>query len=270
MLLHTVDAFATRPFTGNPAAVCILDGPRPVDWMQALAREMNLSETAFLLEEGAHWRLRWFTPSIEVDLCGHATLASAHTLWETGRLAHPEPARFETLSGRLEAERDGSRIVMDFPAEPATTVSAPAGLIEALGVEPVSIAKNRMDYLVEVADAAAVRAARPDMGRLRVIEARGTIVTARADDGEHDFVSRFFAPAAGVDEDPVTGSSHCCLSPFWSERLGRDELLGYQASARGGTVGVRLAGDRVRLIGHAVTVLRCELADSAADGGMAS
>lgn len=264
MQITTVDAFADEPFTGNPAAVCLLEAVRPATWMQAVAREMNLSETAFLLAEGASWRLRWFTPGAEVDLCGHATLASAHVLWETGRLAADERARFDTASGRLEAYREGDTIVLDFPAEPSAAAPAPAGLVEALGVEPVAVSRNRMDFLVEVADEAAVRAASPDFGRLRAVDVRGVIVTARSASGDHDFVSRFFAPAVGVDEDPVTGSAHCCLAPYWADRLGREALRGYQASRRGGTVGVRVVGDRVHLSGRAVTVMRGELTGAAA------
>jgi PhzF family phenazine biosynthesis protein len=263
MQLQTVDAFASAPFTGNPAAVCILDAPRSPDWMQKLAAELNLSETAFLVPAGEVWQLRWFTPAVEVDLCGHATLASAHTLWETGRLGPTEKARFETRSGRLEAVRDGDEVVMDFPAESPQPADPPDGLIEALGVHAVAVARNRMDYLIEVADEAAVRSIRPDLGRLRGVEARGVIVTALAADESHDFVSRFFAPRVGVDEDPVTGSAHCCLSPYWSAKLGRATLRGYQASPRGGTVGVTLDGQRVRLRGRAITILRCEIAEQA-------
>jgi len=259
MLIHVVDAFADRPFTGNPAAVCVLERDRDDAWKQAVAREMNLSETAFLRSEGAGWRLRWFTPAVEVDLCGHATLASAHVLWQTGRLAVDEAARFETRSGRLEAVRDGATIVMDFPSEPPVEASPPVGLIEALRVQPLAVTRNRFDFMVEVENEAAVRAAAPDFGRLREIDVRGVIVTSPAADGDYDFVSRFFAPRAGVDEDPVTGSAHCCLAPYWAAKLGRTELRGYQASARGGEVGVTMAGDRVHLRGRAVSVLRGEL-----------
>jgi PhzF family phenazine biosynthesis protein len=263
MRLHTVDAFASAPFTGNPAAVCILDAPGQSDWMQKLAAEVNLSETAFLVPDGEVWQLRWFTPAVEVDLCGHATLASAHTLWETGRLGPDEKAKFETRSGRLEAVRDGDEIVMDFPAEAPQPADAPAGLLEALGVEAIAVTRNRMDYLLELADEAAVRAVRPDFGQLRAVEARGVIVTARSTDRSYDFVSRFFAPRVGVNEDPVTGSAHCCLSPYWSGKLGRAALRGYQASVRGGTVGVTLDGRRVRLRGRAITFLRCEIDEQA-------
>lgn len=258
-----VDAFAAVPFAGNPAAVCVMEGPGEERWMQAVAREMNLSETAFLHRDGDVWRLRWFTPAMEVELCGHATLASAHVLWETERLARDEVARFHTLSGELLARLDGAWIEMDFPAEPPVPVDAPAGLLEALGAGAIAVARNRFDYLVEVESAGVVRGIDPDISGLRRVETRGVIVTSRADDGDHDFVSRFFAPGSGVDEDPVTGSAHCCLAPYWAERLGKVEMTGYQASARGGTVGVRLNGNRVMLRGRAVTVLRGELVDAA-------
>jgi len=258
--IYTVDAFTDRLFAGNPAAVCLVDAA-PVEhaWMQSVAREMNLSETAFLRSRpgGDGFDLRWFTPAVEVDLCGHATLASAHVLWEAGRLPAEQPARFHTRSGLLSASRNGDgTIQMDFPAKPSTPVEAPNGLAEAVGVQLVSIFSNRMDYLVELVDERAVRDLRPDLRALKAVRARGVIVTARSDDARYDFVSRFFAPAVGVDEDPVTGSAHCCLAPFWAERLGKAKLVGYQASARGGVVGVEISGDRVLLSGNAVTVLR--------------
>jgi PhzF family phenazine biosynthesis protein len=255
-----VDAFTDRPFHGNPAAVCVLDQERPDDWLAAVAREMNLSETAFLRPRQVGWALRWFTPAVEVDLCGHATLASAHALWESGLAAPAQALRFHTRSGELTARQDGGSIVLDFPAEPAAEVAAPPGLLAALGVsQHVRVARNRVDYLVELPDAPAVRAVRPDMTALARIDMRGVMVTAAADDGDHDFVSRWFGPRVGVPEDPVTGSAHCCLGPWWSAVLGSTELRGYQASARGGTVGVRVLGDRVELRGQAVTVLRGEL-----------
>lgn len=251
------DAFADRPFRGNPAAVCILPEPRPAHWMQDVAREMNLSETAFLLREGDGYRLRWFTPAVEVDLCGHATLASAHVLWEEGRLDPESTARFYTRSGVLLAWRGVSPwIEMDFPADPPEPAEPPPGLEEALGARPVKVARSRFDLLVEVASEADVRALAPDFKKLARIESRGVIATAPSETRDADFVSRFFAPASGVDEDPVTGSAHCCLGPYWGARLGRRQLVGYQASARGGFVRVRLAGERVVLGGRAVTVLR--------------
>lgn len=260
MRLVQVDAFTSEPFRGNPAAVCVLEGSRDDEWMAAVAREMNLSETAYLERRGDGWGLRWFTPVTEVDLCGHATLASAHALWEMQLAPPTETLRFHTRSGVLTARREGDGIVLDFPAEPATTVPWVKPLLEALGIAvPVAFARNRFDYLVEVADVAQVHDLRPDMAGLAEIVTRGVIVTARADGSEWDFVSRWFGPRVGVDEDPVTGSAHCCLGPWWAERLGRTELRGLQASARSGTVGVRVLGDRVELIGNAVTVLRGEL-----------
>ncbi|HXF96668.1 MAG TPA: PhzF family phenazine biosynthesis protein [Gemmatimonadales bacterium] len=255
-----VDAFTDRPFTGNPAAVCLLAAPAEERWMQAVAREMNLSETAFLHPEADGWRLRWFTPAVEVDLCGHATLASAHVLWEEGRVAPGATVRFSTRSGLLTARRAGGWIEMDFPAEVAAAAQPPAELRAALGlgrqgIEAVWIGKSRLDYLVELASEAAVRALRPDLALLRTVPVRGVVVTAPSTDPAFDFVSRFFAPAVGVDEDPVTGSAHCSLGPHWAGRLGRAELTGYQASARGGVVRVRTAGARVLLAGQAVTVL---------------
>jgi PhzF family phenazine biosynthesis protein len=255
-----VDAFADRAFTGNPAAVCILPAPGEEGWMQSVAAEVNLSETAFLHAEEDGWRLRWFTPEVEVALCGHATLATAHVLWEDGHLSAGELARFHTRSGLLTARRAGEWIELDFPAKPILDASAPDELAAALGVEPVYVGRSHFDVLVEVASEAEVRALRPDLGRLAGVEARGVIVTARADGGAgYDFVSRFFAPRVGVAEDPVTGSAHCVLAPYWASKLGRDELVGFQASRRGGTVRVRAAGERVHLGGRAITVLRGEL-----------
>lgn len=253
--LWTVDAFADRPFSGNPASVCLLDQALPDETLQAIAAEMNHSETAFLLAQDDGWGLRWFTPTVEVVLCGHATLASAHVLWESGRLGRDQRASFHTASGVLSAGLENDRIALDFPAEPAEPIPEPEGLAEALGATLVRVARNRMDYLVELEDAAAVAALRPDFARLAGHGVRGTIVTARAEGGEADFVSRFFAPASGVVEDPVTGSAHCALAPWWSERLGRTAMTGRQLSARGGTVGVRLSGTRVHLLGRAVVVL---------------
>lgn len=207
MRIVQVDAFTAAAFGGNPAAVCVLPRPRDDRWMQAVAREMNLSETAFLHREHDAWRLRWFTPLVEVDLCGHATLAAAHVLWEDEHLPHGQRARFLTRSGELGAERRGDWIELDFPAEPARPADPPPGLLDALRVRG-TVARNRMDYLVEVADDATVRGLDPDFTRLRSVSTRGVIVTARGTP-PYDFVSRFFAPAAGVDEDPVTGSAHC-------------------------------------------------------------
>lgn len=263
--LHVVDAFADAPFRGNPAAVCLLTSPGDAVWMQSVAAEMNLAETAFVSPraDGDH-DLRWFTPAVEVDLCGHATLASAHVLWTSGG-AEAERLVFHTRSGALAATRRGAAwIELDFPATPPASATTPEGLLEALGLsrdDVRTVGRSRFDVLVEVAAPERVRMVQPDFRRLRAVEARGVIVTAAAEPGaDHDFVSRFFAPAAGIDEDPVTGSAHCCLAPFWASRFGRTELVGYQASKRGGTVRVEVAGDRVRLSGRAITVVRGELA----------
>ena len=257
--IYQADTFTEVPFRGNPATVCLLPEPGDATWMQDVAREMNLSETAFLCTQENGFSLRWFTPTVEVELCGHATLASAHILYEAGLLAQHEQARFHTLSGWLTAERYGQEIVLDFPATPAEATEIPTGLIEALGVVPKSVGANRYDYLVEVASEEEVRALKPDFARLKALSARGVMVTSVASTEGYSFVSRFFAPGAGIDEDPVTGSAHCCLGPFWRERLGLDEMVAYQASARGGVVRVQVAGERVRLGGQAVTVLRGEL-----------
>ena len=257
--LIQVDAFTDVAFAGNPAAVCFLPEARGDDWMQRVAREMNLSETAFLLRSHDGFSLRWFTPEVEVDLCGHATLASAHALWEEELAPPSEPICFHTRSGLLTATKRGEMIELDFPATPEITCVSPPGLSEALGAEPVYIGHSTFDYLVLLGDAESVRRMSPDMGLLKKVSARGIIVTALSDDPGFDFVSRFFAPAAGIDEDPVTGSAHCCLGPFWQARLGKSALVAYQASARGGIVRVEVAGERVRIGGHAVTVMRADL-----------
>jgi PhzF family phenazine biosynthesis protein len=257
--LFQVDAFTDRPFGGNPAAVCLLPQPAADRWMQQVATEMNLSETAFLVPADDGFHLRWFTPSVEVKLCGHATLASAHVLWEVGRLRPEEPARFHTRSGLLTAVRQDDGIRLDFPSLPPEPCPPPAGLADALGAAAVFTGKNGMDYLVDVGDEQVVRNLRPDMVRLAALPVRGVIVTAKGTGDPYDFVSRFFAPAAGIAEDPATGSSHCCLGPYWAGRLGKQDLLAYQASPRGGQLRVRVRGDRVHLIGRAVTVLRGEL-----------
>jgi PhzF family phenazine biosynthesis protein len=260
MRLLQIDAFTDQPFRGNPAAVCLLDRERDTAWMQSVGAEMNLSETAFLLPRGSDWSLRWFTPAAEVDLCGHATLASAHALWQEKLLQPSDTARFHTRSGLLTAARDGEWIELDFPATRDQQCDAPAALLEALGVRsPRYVGKNKFDYIIEVGSEDEVRNVKPDIAKLKQTNARGIIVTSRASNGKYDFVSRFFAPAVGVDEDPVTGSAHCCLTPFWSQRLGKNEFVAHQASARGGTLRVRLDGDRVKLAGRAVTVLRGEL-----------
>ena len=260
MKLLQIDAFTSKPFRGNPAAVCLLDEERDARWMQDVAAEMKLSATAFLLPHRDGFSLRWFTPATEVALCGHATLASAHALWEENVLAASETARFHAKSGLLIATRNGDLIELDFPATLEQPSEPPAGLLESLGIsDPVYVGRNKFDYLVEVSSEDVVRELNPNHAELRKIPARGVIVTSRATTTDADFVSRFFAPGSGIDEDPVTGSAHCCLTPYWSAKLGKEEMTAYQASARGGFVYVQLAGDRVKLRGHAVTVLRGEL-----------
>jgi PhzF family phenazine biosynthesis protein len=256
--LFHVDAFTDCPFAGNPAAVCLLPIWKPDPWLQAVAREMNLSETSFLVERAGVVDLRWFTPAIEVDLCGHATLAAAHVLFEQGRASGSE-VRFSTKSGILTAVRVGNGIELDFPLKPETAADAPPGLIAALGATARYVGRNQFDYLVEVESETALRGISPDFKALTGVKARGVIVTSRADDARYDFVSRFFAPAVGIDEDPVTGSAHCCLGDYWRKRLGKAEFVAYQASARGGLIRVRVAGDRVTLGGTAVTIARGEL-----------
>jgi PhzF family phenazine biosynthesis protein len=255
-----VDAFTNRPFAGNPAAVCILPKPAEPAWMLDVAREMNLAETAFLVKQRDGYDLRWFTPAVEVDLCGHATLASAHVLWEDGHLKPGEQARFHTKSGLLTAAKQNSWIELDFPVTPVSPAIAPPDLAAALGAQPRFVGRSRFDYLVEVDNEATVRALNPDLTALSRLDARGIIVTAATDENSpFHFVSRFFAPQSGVPEDPVTGSAHCALAPYWAPKLGHTDLVGYQASARGGEVLMRILGDRVELSGEAVTVLRGEL-----------
>ena len=267
--LWIVDAFTAEPFAGNPAAVCLLDGPADAIWMQAVARELGLSETAFLQAEDSGYRLRWFTPVTEVELCGHATLAAAHVLWTEGLLPAAAPATFDTLSGRLRAERSDVWIELDFPAFTTEPATAPVGLAEALGSESLTVARCGDDYLVVLSDESTVRTLVPDARALARLPLRGVIVTAAADgtgaaDGApseptYDFVSRFFAPGFGLDEDPVTGFAHCILGPYWAARWGRTTLVGYQASARGGYVRVALRDNRAILGGQAVTILRGDL-----------
>lgn len=253
-----VDAFTGAPFRGNPAAVCLLAANRPTRWLQAVAAEMNLSETAFLVPRSGGFRLRWFTPLVEVDLCGHATLASAHVLWSEGLASRDHELRFHTRSGVLRCRAHGAAIELDFPARPALACRAPAGLARSLGAAVRFVGRNQDDYLVELASARIVRELRPDLAKLAAVRARGVIVTARGDE-DCDFVSRFFGPAVGVPEDPVTGSAHTALGPFWAELLGRTRLVGHQVSRRGGVVEVELAGDRTLLRGRAVTVSRGQL-----------
>ncbi|MBW7996540.1 MAG: PhzF family phenazine biosynthesis protein [Candidatus Glassbacteria bacterium] len=260
LLLFQVDAFTSAAYAGNPAAVCILEQEMSGEWMQAVSAEMNLSETAFLLLREKGYNLRWFTPVSEVDLCGHATLASAHVLWGENLLDHKTKARFFTRSGPLFAKFDPPWIELDFPAQPAGKCSDPGGLCVALGIaKPVFIGKSEADYLVEVNSEDTLVKLKPNFQRLAEFGARGVIVTARASSSGYDFVSRFFAPGLGIDEDPVTGSSHCTLGPYWQQKLGKDRMFALQASARGGELHVIPSGERVFLTGKAVTVLRGEL-----------
>ena len=257
--IFQVDAFSAAPFSGNPAAVCLLSESLADDTMQKIAAEMNLSETAFVQAEGEGWRLRWFTPAAEVELCGHATLAAAHVLWERRLLARRALARFFTRSGELRARFRKGWIELDFPARGETPVPAPTGLLSALFVEPRHVGRFRDDYLVEAVDEQTVRGLHPDFALLKQTDARAVTVTARSADPAFDFVSRFFAPKMGVNEDPVTGSAHCLLGPYWGAKLGKNELTAFQASGRGGVVKIRLAGERLFLGGQAKTVLRGEL-----------
>ena len=257
--IFQVDSFADQPFQGNPAAVCLLESFPSDAWMQSLAAEMNLSETAFVCPATQGFHLRWFTPSIEVDLCGHATLAAAHVLWESGALNLNETASFQTLSGNLMAEREGDKIILDFPSEPALPHPAPAELLEAVKVAPRFVGKNRMDYIIEVGSTEELANLSVDYAQLSEVAARGVIVTTQCHTPDFDFLSRFFCPAVGVNEDPVTGSAHCCLAPYWAMKLGRDEMRAFQASRRGGVIDVQLKQDRVRLGGNATTIFSGDL-----------
>ncbi len=261
MSVYQVDAFAEKPFAGNPAGVCILGKPADENWMQSVAMEMNLSETAFVVRrEDGDFDLRWFTPTVEVALCGHATLATSHILWETGVLKPHEIARYHTQSGLLQARLVDGLIELDFPATPPEDFETPDGLLEALGLKSVVyVGQPPFDYLVEVESEDLVKTLNPNFAQLRFLGMRGVIVTAKSDDAQTDFVSRFFAPGVGIDEDPVTGSAHCALTPYWAKKLGKIELSAYQASSRGGRLHCTLAGDRVKLAGKAITVLRGQL-----------
>ena len=254
MKIYQVDAFTDRIFSGNAAGVCMLPETRNDTWMQDVAGEMNLSETAFLIRRNDGFSLRWFTPKKEVDLCGHATLASAHILWETGTLQPDTEAKFFTKSGLLTASKKGDFIELDFPSEEDMEAPAPMELLDGLKVKPVYVGRNRMDYIVEVGSEDIVRNLGPDMELLKRIDTRGIIVTAKSDAPEYDFVSRFFAPAYGIPEDPVTGSAHCCLGPYWKRKSGKNEFRAFQASQRGGSLEVRVEKDRVFIGGRSVTV----------------
>ena len=267
--LWHIDAFSEQPFGGNPAAVCLLSVPAEAAWMQAIAAEMNLSETAFLVRQGDGFSLRWFTPTVEVDLCGHATLASAHALWEQGLVDQGTAIHFQTRSGELVASRRDGLIWLDLPVWAAEPTAVPPSVLAALGVTPVwagiagpgnDPASVQRNYLLILPNARAVRQARPDFAALRAATPCGVIVSSRGEDSSYHFISRYFAPGAGINEDPVTGSAHCTLGPYWADQLGMANLAAYQASDRGGEIWVRVTDDRVRVGGKAVTVVRGNLA----------
>lgn len=258
--MYHVDAFTDRPFSGNPAAVCLLNKFPADQWMQSMAAEMNLSETAFVCPADHGFQLRWFTPTTEVDLCGHATLAASHVLWESGRLPIDQTVLFQTLSGELSACRRGNMIELDFPSDPPVPHDPPPELLDAISCTPVFFGQNKMDYLIEVASVEEVENIKINMQRLSSLPVRGLIVTAQCDQPEYDFVSRFFAPAVGVNEDPVTGSAHCCLAPYWGNKLGLGRMKAYQASRRGGVIELKIVPDRVVLGGNARTIFRGVLA----------
>lgn len=250
-----VDAFTDKPFSGNPAAVCLLDTPLNETRMKQIAAEINLSETAFLSPEGNSYRLRWFTPTAEVKICGHATLATAHVLWEQ-KITSADELEFYTLSGRLTARKCEEGIELNFPVEPVQSAALPAGMIDAIGAEPIFTGKTEVRYFVELDSSERVRTLKPNINKLSDYPPGRLIVTSRSDDPHFDFISRYFAPGVGIPEDPVTGSAHCALACYWAEKLQKKEFLAYQASARGGQMKVVLDGERVRLTGKAVTVIR--------------
>jgi len=257
--LYHVNAFSSDAFGGNPAAVCILSQLKADTWMQSVAAQMNLSETAFVFDNGQNISLRWFTPEREVDLCGHATLASAHVLWQYGYVAQGREIAFHSKSGVLTARQKDGLIELDFPAVEPKTVKAPAKLIEMLGISPIYTGKFGAKYLFELETEQQLLAVKPNMSELLTLAERGVSVTCADSSGQYDFVSRYFAPWVGIDEDPVNGSSHCALTPFWSQRLGKTRLTARQASARGGDLSLQLAGDRVKISGTATTVVSAQL-----------
>lgn len=254
-----VDAFAATAFAGNPAGVCVLKAPLDPTVMAAIARETNLPATAFVQRNGDGFDLRWFTVTSELELCGHGTLASAHVLFETAVVPPDAAIRFQSRGGVLTAVRQSGWIELNFPAVPEAPAAPPPGLLEALGADAVYVGRGRLDYLVHLTDEAAVRGLKPDLTRLRDVNTRGVIVTSQSATTDRDFVSRFFAPSTGIPEDSVTGSAHCCLAPYWAKRLNRTSFTAHQLSARGGVLKLTLDGDRVRIAGQAVTVLRGEL-----------
>ncbi len=256
-IIHQVDSFTREPFKGNPAGVCILENAATDEWMQCVAREMNLSETAFLVAEGNGYRLRWFTPNAEVDLCGHATLASAHILWQKGFLKPEDQAVFQTRSGELTARKDHDWIVLNFPALHVNEFPIPTDLMGMIQDKILYFGKSKFDWLVEINNEEYLKTFQPDNSQIKKLPARGLIITSRS--RQYDFISRFFAPAVGVDEDPVTGSAHSVLTPYWAKKLGKSELLAYQASARGGELKLQHKGARVEIAGQAVTIMEVSL-----------
>jgi len=255
--IFQVDAFTDVPFKGNPAGVCLLSSEPPDSWMQNIAMEMNLAETAFLTKTPDGFHLRWFTPAVEVDLCGHATLASSHMLYEQGIAPKDQPIHFSTRSGILTARYDEGWIEIDLPNEACTPSECPQAIPQAIHTTPLFVGINRRDYLIEVESEDIVRNLQPDLNALQQLNRFGAVVTAKANPGsDYDYIARCFFPNFGIDEDPVTGSSHAMLAPYWAEKLGRKELVGYQASRRGGYLHCRVAGDRVFLKGKAVTTIK--------------
>jgi PhzF family phenazine biosynthesis protein len=260
MKIFTVDAFANKPFSGNPAAVCMLDENKDDGWLLSVAAEMNLSETAFLHKAESGYNLRWFTPEVEVDLCGHATLASAHILWETGEIKFNDEVIFHTKSGVLKAYKYDNEIMLDFPSIPVTESKIFDEIKNALKIKDVKYSgMSRHHYLIELNSEKEIKELKPDFDQLSRLPLFATIVTAISENKNYDFVSRFFAPSKGIKEDPVTGSAHCVLGPYWSKRLNRNEMKAFQASKRGGFLKVRVEDQRVMLIGQALTVLKGEL-----------
>lgn len=257
--LFQVDAFTEEPFKGNPAGVCLLKDPKPEEWMQGLAAEMNLSETAYLLPEEAGWRLRWFTPTTEVDLCGHATLASAKVLFERHPELRQELIKFQTRSGELRARWVQGSVELDFPAMSYRSITVDARLPGILGFQPIGAVFSGNFYLFEALEEAIIHKVKPDIPVLKTLSMPEVIITAKSKEGKLDFVSRFFAPQLGVDEDPVTGSAHCLLTPYWGDKLKKSELDAYQASKRGGYLHLRLVGDRVHILGDAKIIFQAEL-----------
>jgi PhzF family phenazine biosynthesis protein len=259
MKIFLINAFTDQPFTGNPAAVCFLPGPKDAEWMQKVAKEINLPTTAFIEHTNGGFSLRWFTPTTEIPLCGHGTLASAYVLWEIGYIQAEHSVSFSTKSGILTAAVKNGWIELDFPSAPDHEITAPDKLIKALGVVPKYVGKNQLDYIVEVESEDVVKNLTPAIDSIAQLPIRGVIVTSRSSSGKFDFISRFFSPAQGIVEDAVTGSAHCCLGPYWKRRLNKDEFIAYQVSSRGGMIKVKIANNRVLLSGKAVTILKGEL-----------